>query len=726
MSNSTEIHAPYHFVPLSKWVYMPEWSHLVSHDVPLKEGYSGVIDYTVTNASPLCVGGSQEKMSSPSVVKWARDGIGNPVIPNTSLKGAIRNVLEIASFGKFNAVDNQHFSFRDISSSKSHYLKSIIKPNDVISGWIKYDSVSQRWQFKPCRFAKVKHSEIKLALKKNMLNEQSVEKKYQTLPLTVSATANISDPVGVQKNIWAENLNNGETSGHFVFTNKRIVNGKRENYEFSYFFFDEQKKVQFDDIKQYVANLFENHNEKQVTYLKKNSHPELGIPVFALVSKGNNPKLHSLGFAKMPRVSYKHSVQQLVNQQHKAHSSEGYFDLAELMFGTLRDEGYGLKGRVTISDAITMMQADELYLSNKLVLNSPKATFCPAYLEQEDRQNRQYHDYDGNSKLSGYKRYISQTPEFERLSSTDTASKDSVSSVLELAPIDSSFFGKIVFHNLHPVELGALLWALELSGNRNYYHQLGHGKPYGAGAVQIDASLGSVRKNDGSDPLEKEALLGLFQSHMNEQYPDNRADGWLTSPQLTNLLAISHMFNNGDIDTRYMSIDNGDFQKAKTNAQVLEPFKGLDRAEYNGFANKVYPLSFGQGRLAGLVDQTDNWHTEIVAENAKLKQQQQQQEQEARQAQLKAEKMASMSAGMQAVETLKESVLSENDVTVIPPLLRAVITEFLNDNVQYDQESARVLYGFLREQEFHKKPRKRAGDQKKQLAQLREKYKIEV
>ncbi|MGD6740198.1 hypothetical protein ACP5PY_29305 [Photobacterium leiognathi subsp. mandapamensis] len=56
-----QIHAPYHFVPMSKWVYMPDWAHLVSHDVPFKDGLSGVIDYTLLTKTPLCVGGNNKR-----------------------------------------------------------------------------------------------------------------------------------------------------------------------------------------------------------------------------------------------------------------------------------------------------------------------------------------------------------------------------------------------------------------------------------------------------------------------------------------------------------------------------------------------------------------------------------------------------------------------------------------------------------------------------------------
>ncbi|MDN3686072.1 RAMP superfamily CRISPR-associated protein [Vibrio sinaloensis] len=101
----TKAHAPYHFVPLSRWVYMPDWSHLVSHDHPFEDGLSGKkIVFKITNTSPLCIGHQKD---DTGLLKLARNSKGQPIIPQTTLKGMIRNVLEIASFGKIKLSQRQ-------------------------------------------------------------------------------------------------------------------------------------------------------------------------------------------------------------------------------------------------------------------------------------------------------------------------------------------------------------------------------------------------------------------------------------------------------------------------------------------------------------------------------------------------------------------------------------------------------------------------------------------
>lgn len=724
----SEVHAPYHFVPLSKWVYMPDWAHLVSHDVPFKDGYSGVIDYTLTNTTPLCVGGEKiKKEGEPTLIKWTKDPSGNPVIPGSSLKGMIRNVLEIASFGKFNAVEQQRFSFRDVSGG-SHYLKTIGEvEKNVISGWIKYNAEEQKWQFRECQYAKVSHKNIQKEVGKHISNSDTATQKYLAFPLDSAINADISAPKGKQNNRWAESLNKGKTPGHFVFTSKRIEGrGKKEDYDFSYFFYNTENTVRFENIKDQVKNLFSNHDQELVRYLKEKGHPVLGIPVFALLEKQNRNKIHSFGFSKMPRISYKYDTTNLVNNHSKAHNSEAHFDLAELIFGTLRDNALGLKGRVTFADAVANFNKSAIYESNKIILNSPKPTFFPAYLEQGVKPNdKKYNDYDNASKLSGFKRYISKDNEFEKLTENNQDSNNNVSCILELAPKNSHFSGKIVFHNLHPIELGALLWCLEFGGNSNYYHQLGHGKPFRAGAVQLKCKFSLLKKNDSTQAAPKEELLEKFVTHMDRCYPQEKEQAWQTSPQITNLLAISALNENKAIDTSYMSIDKKDYQNAKTKGQILEPFKGLNRNDPADFNKHLHSASFGEGRLANLIDKDSNWHQELLTAKEKQKQEQRQKAEAERTEAEKAAKLANMTPCMQKVEHLKDALTQCNDATGYPPLLRETAQLFVDSN-GYQSESAQALYKLLRDYDFHKTPKKRVKEQKAILQQLIEKYDLKV
>jgi CRISPR-associated protein (TIGR03986 family) len=182
-----QVHAPYHFVPLSKWVYMPDWAHQVSHDVPFKDGLSGKIEYTLTNATELIVGDEQqERKGQPTLVKWAVDPHGNLVIPGSSLKGMLRNVLEIATFGKLSNIDDSHFSYRDISNANTQYQRELY---DSIAQayWVKFDETRQCWTKREAKHIELFHDEFSAFSGCNILNipfKQPAEEKYKQWPLS--------------------------------------------------------------------------------------------------------------------------------------------------------------------------------------------------------------------------------------------------------------------------------------------------------------------------------------------------------------------------------------------------------------------------------------------------------------------------------------------------------------------------------------------------------------
>ena len=62
------------------------------------------------------------------------------------------------------------------------------------------------------------------------------------------------------------------------------------------------------------------------------------------------------------------------------------------------------------------------------------------------------------------------------------------------------FESRIAFHNLHPTELGALIWALTLANNADRRHQIGRAKAFGAGRCFVDGINLKTVPNDGSIP----------------------------------------------------------------------------------------------------------------------------------------------------------------------------------------------------------------------------------
>ncbi len=721
-----DVHGPYHFVPLSQWVYMPDWAHLVSHDVPFKEGHCGVIEYSLTNATPLCMGDQQQQQQDGSaLVKFARDPHGSPIIPSSSLKGMLRSVMEIASFGKFSQVDDQRFSFRELVP-KSYYLTNVIQPNKVQAGWISYDVTHQRWQFMACNHCKIAHKQISEQLNIKVINASSAVEKYTQLPLSQSISAQISAPKGKQKKCWAEQLNNGDTTGHIVFTNERVFDenkGKAENYEFSYFFYAPQAHQILTDIQSQISDLFTNHQQDQVDYLKRCPHPKLGLPVFALIK---NKQLHSLGFAQMPRVTYQCSTQELIDKQSPTHQSDLYFDMAELIFGTLREQGLGLKSRVYLSDAhADDVTANELYYSHSVILNNPKPTFYPAYIEQTGDQHP-YSDYNQGRSLAGFKRYIAKRPTNNKLSSNAINNENKkVASALELCPTGKHFSGKIVFHNLTPIELGALLWVMQLENGA--YHQLGHGKPMGAGAISLTPRLAHCTVNDGVVNKNSDDFIQLFIEHMEAVHPQQQ---WRESPQLSYLLALATLDNNHGVNTEYMQLKQ--FQNAKkkeANYAKLEPFKGINRRQSLAMNNieNATSLAFGCGRLSLLLDDIDTstgWVNQTLNGKRMRLQRIEDNAAQLRQQQQQAERKASMSPHAWRVEELQQQLEhTENQDR------RTVITDaidyFLTSIDKAESQACEALHQLARQYNFHKQPKRRIAENRALLAKLLAAYGVE-
>lgn len=698
----SQVHTPYHFVPLSKWIYMPDWAHLVSHDVPFKDGMSGVIDYTLTNATPLCVGGEQKQQSGqPTLVQWAKDPQGNPVIPGSSLKGMIRNVLEIASFGKFSGIDNNHFSYREVSS-KSHYLTNVIQKKQVTPAWLKFNTQNQNWELTTCQFAKVKHSKIKECLGKTIKNDDSAVNKYKTLPLvkTVNITTYIKE--GKQGKVtWVDNIGDAGETANLIFCNNRIKGlgqSKPDDYEFSYCFYGNEQAVSVasEEINDKANKMFISHGEEQIQHLI-NNQSDKGIPVFALFEKGQS-KLHSLGLAKMPRVLYNYSAQDLADiHQTQARTSEHYFDMSELMLGTLRESGFSLKSRVGFSDG-TLIKGQGIKVSNAVTLNGAKATFRGAYLEQPNKSD--YTDYDNkNAKLAGWKRYVTQS-QFSENKTTNT--NNNVKSQLELLNNNSQFSGKIIFHNLKPEELGALLWCISIGDetqSKKQYHGLGHGKSLGAGAVQLQIDNLIIQSNNGDSSSENnvENYIKQFISHMNFQHSTDDK-GWSESVQLKNFLAMTNMEENKERDLSYMEL--GDYKQVKNDKASLPPMTDAGNAIPRSDGKiATGSLGFAKGRLAQLFTNEDADNTWVNSEKQKQIKLQQSLDFEAKKRERAvqeakiAEQMESMPEDMKNVVALQiglEKAAKVEDKREFNPTVDNLLNEFVNN--QLSNEAAQNLY----------------------------------
>lgn len=717
----SQVHAPYHFVPLSQWVYSPDWAHLVSHDHPFQEGLSGTLQYELTNQTPLLVGGEQARPANqPARIQWARDPDGKPLIPGSSLKGMIRNVLEIATFAKFRQVDDSHFAYRDISSADSRYASQVLD-SKTLAYWLRYDTARQGWTLREARYTVLFTDDFNRYSGKPIHNEpfkQSAKDKYRLWPLTSPAVPfalgerTMPGTKGKMVTVpCATKLGAADAplSGYPVFAGSRP--GKKEyrdsRLNFNYCFYDAADEVQLCDghYLALVHKMFAAHDEELVDYLKKHPHPALGIPLFVKQKAG---KVLAMGFAQMPKMLYDRSIGEIATQQQPARTASALFDFPELLFGTLAHSGFSLKSRVSFGDALCQEDKGRS-LSTPVILGQPKASYLGAYLEQKadaaGNASGPLSQYDANSRLSGWKRYPAQT-DFSYRMPPDLSNKGNVQSQLELMAAHSRFAGKIVFHNLKAEELGALIWALTPDGEQaaRFHHGLGHGKSLGAGAVQF-RSLQLTLRQPAATTRTLDELRAGFVTHMERVYPASKQSehSWADCAQIRHLLAFGDRADNEGKPLEYMQLSSKDDSVVTytasmkgRNKQVLPTWRAqgspLSRAE----AIAPPAVSPGCGRLRDLLQTLDSEGLLSSWE----KQQQAQAAEAAVLAAAEAFRGTLSPLGQQLYELRSELEVrqgrtdtdSQNFRTGKAPLIDELIRQYLAATPRPEQREAQMLY----------------------------------
>lgn len=203
------------------------------------------------------------------------------------------------------------------------------------------------------------------------------------------------------------------------------------------------------------------------------------------------------------------------------------------------------RGRVRFSHAMHNIMHGEHFAAILAILSSPKPTKVPFYLlhtdnsppsSWNDRQLQQ--GYDGNVELRGRKVYRRPKDsdlqarnngkhEYERIDGTADIQNRTVRDAL---PKDNEFEFSVDFDNLSRLELGALLWSLELEND--WAHRLGYAKPLGFGSVNNTivevqlrdaASRYTSLSNDGTTTWAQESeniqnAISYFKDMMKQVY----------------------------------------------------------------------------------------------------------------------------------------------------------------------------------------------------------------
>jgi CRISPR-associated protein (TIGR03986 family) len=564
------IKSPYNFVPVSNKVFFPDWADQVSHDVPFSDGESGTIKVKLTAKSPIFVRNGSKDKDETSFSNLD----GKYFIPGTSIKGMIRSVLEIMSFGKMKQVDTWTPTYRDLSKTETgKKYKSSMK--NVKCGWLQYsDKYSSGFEIVDCgEPARISHNDIdkkfpNLAIsfhdafnskgdinkrmKVNSDEEKAAKYKYQLFSInSLMQKCEVKRVKEKDNYITAVLTNDGNETGTIIFTGQPGVRNDMSNSgKHLEFVFIEPGNPNRIEIKKEVLNNFrkayyDGEKEESLDWkywkgkLEKNECNR--IPVF-FQKEGNEIK--HFGLSYLYKLPHNQGIKEGIKNISEKHFSSKS-DLAECVFGKIEQKNIlnkeeqdiigSMKGRVQFSHAFAKEGTFREMLEINTVLGSPKPSFYPNYIRNKKGYN------DTKIQIKGRKRYPVHKKNAEMQTYAGTSKTE-----VKFKPIvakDSEnleFKCSLRFHNLKKIELGALLVALTFYGNNNeMFHSIGLAKGLGYGKIKL--AISEINCDKLAD-----STVGEYMDYFVSEIESNTNIGWKTNDSIIELLTMASEQNNID------------------------------------------------------------------------------------------------------------------------------------------------------------------------------------
>ncbi len=584
------IPSPYNFAPISDRVCEIPAGEASWADVPFSDGLSGHIQLRVTAKTPIFIRGpgkhpkeADEKRRSDPHQKFYRLPDGRFAIPGTSIKGMLRNVLEIATFSRMTHVDDKRHGFRDLNNSDPQFYRGWMSGTEPKSaayrpkaraGWLSRGANGE-WLLQPCEFARVDHSLLEAVSPSTSFSQkQQARYRYKAWCDVGKKSLDVmfdADPAQAHTDhscgaLWYAKVTSlrGSRQGTLVFTGQPMDRDRdglrvRKRKHMEFVFFDDPGAAYPtgphpvpEEVMEDFKFIHEDSEDWKWWNRRLRTREVDRVPVFYLafdkrkkpaaddetVSFGPDTEMHSMGLALMYRLAHHKTICDALPEAHRQ-ATAGAMPIAEAIFGRV-DGREALRGRIAAEPFPALGEPRVLDMREE-VLNRPKPTFYPNYIQQETDASGdhlasdRYATLQGqDARIRGWKRY--PVPKDGPGSRDNPRPNDNRSVCTYFQPIENGtqFEGYLRFHNLRPWELGALIWAITFgdAANREYRHSLGMAKPLGYGAVRIEIQAASV-----IDPLKRSVAyapdewLGAFRVKMAELC----CHGWEDEPSIREL-----------------------------------------------------------------------------------------------------------------------------------------------------------------------------------------------
>lgn len=548
--------APYNFVPL------PEEKELISvapETLPDQDRFhtdrkTGYFEVELEVKSPLYVrcalplGDFLRSESEEENKRPFRDRAKNkpdffythdpkqPVIPGSSLRGMLRNLLEVVSYGKMEWVTEKQLFFRTMDpTTVGDYYRGRMS-GKVEAGFLRREG--HRYFIKKCECVRVFRTKLGgkiYDVQKNWETPRWNGKPHQHIPVWIrtNASGRLVDELSYEEKAdWRE--------GRLVITGNMKVKNPKKSKKKEFVFLLPESDAEEILIPDEMLERF--HDDDQITQWqqkafpagqpKKNCRERDGfimrnpdLPGDSAFFLRENGELTFFGRAQMFRLPYQKSPLDFVPTQLREKQT---IDLADAIFGYVKgtevkaaqgSKARAYASRVFITDAklvegqsdIGLCREEEVIVPR--ILASPKPTAFQHYLVQTNpniaRTLYHYGSRTTETVIRGHKFYWHQgrgdsfsseqwqTAISEEKKKLDELPKDDTQHT-QFKPVKpgTQFKFSVYFENLSEVELGALCWVLQPLGHpdlsklqKELCHHLGMGKPLGMGSVKLKTTL---------------------------------------------------------------------------------------------------------------------------------------------------------------------------------------------------------------------------------------------
>lgn len=501
---------------------------------------TGKLVCKLVNKTPLFIMGESEQDNKGHTKERFYREKGIPIIPASSLKGGIRNVIDVLTNSVIRNVEDEKLEQR-IGAGKFESVFGIIEslPENGKKGVIiEAEKIKVKTKekvenkSKPNDYGKEfsnKYNEKdglieKVKLKDSIYNLKETEIKIRPGVTTVEKLITNSKEYknyltdnenGVQGVLWFSSPIFGKIHEKLLIPKK---NGRK--FEFS--------KEEYEDFKYIIKQRAERiKNGKDINsstfYYDKNL--EKGDPLLFQLKDGKMAE--HLAFSEIPRLRYKFSPLDLVPEEFRPGDSLKKLSFSERLFGTTgdttkkdeekKDELVALSGRVFFEDAKNY-KSEMIDNGNPVTLKAfgePHPTLTTFYL---DNIEKNYNENKGVS-IRGRKFYWHHKEKIgkpfseyrksvEMPRDKNGQNKFAYNSSLELMDINNEFEFNVNFENLTDEELGVLIYAIELEDG--LLHKIGKGKAFGFGSCKIEIKEFLLENKDKYkdfliEPFEKES-----------------------------------------------------------------------------------------------------------------------------------------------------------------------------------------------------------------------------